>query len=128
MVKANTFRFPAPEGLELPESEWTHGLHGGAVETAMMLHLAPDHVRRDAIRAFPSLGETLAESLTHLRPEGPASFAWTADDLNPEGAVGDATLADADMGARLVRHYGAYLAEILRDAHRFPLDRLAEQE
>ena len=126
VVKASTFRFPPPDDVALPDKEWTHGLHGGAVETAMMLHLRPELVRKDAIRAFPSLGEEMEATLTHLRPEGPASFAWTADDLNAEGVVGDATLADEQMGERLVRHYAAYLADVLRDAHRFPLERLSE--
>ncbi|NNF12975.1 MAG: creatininase family protein [Gemmatimonadetes bacterium] len=126
VVKAHTFRFPPPDGVDLPGKEWTHGLHGGAVETAIMLHLRPDLVRQDAIRSFPSLGEEMEATLKHLRPEGPASFAWTADDLNPGGVVGDATLARAEMGKRFVTHYAAYLADILRDTHRFPLDRLAE--
>lgn len=126
VVKASTFRFPRPDDVVLPDREWTHGLHGGAVETAMMLHLRPELVRTDAIRAFPSLGEEMEATLTHLRPEGPASFAWTADDLNAEGVVGDATLADAPMGERLVSHYAAYLADVLRDAHRFPLERLSD--
>lgn len=127
VVKAHTFRFPPPDGVDLPEREWTHGLHGGAVETAMMLHLRPDLVRQDAIRSFPSLGEEMEATLKHLRPEGPASFAWTADDLNSEGVVGDASLADPRIGEQLVTHYAAYLADVLRDAHRFPLDRLADQ-
>ena len=41
VVKANYFLFPHPDGGGLPDSEWRHGLHGGAVETAMMLHLQP---------------------------------------------------------------------------------------
>lgn len=124
VVKAHYFRFPRPADVELPEREWTHGLHGGAVETAMMLHLRPDLVRREAISSFPSLGEELASSLTRVAPEGEAAFAWTAQDLSPEGVVGDATLADAAMGGRLVRHYASCLADVIGDARRFPLDRL----
>lgn len=124
VVKAHYFRFPRPPRPTLPESEWSHGLHGGAVETAMMMHLRPDLVRERAIGDFASLGRELEERLTHLRPEGSASFSWTAQDLNPDGAVGDATLADAAMGARFVEHYGARLADVVRDTRRFPLDRL----
>jgi creatinine amidohydrolase len=57
-------------------------------------------------------------------PEGAASFAWLAGDLNPSGVVGDARRADARMGARLVEHYGSVLAQVIRDARAFPLDRL----
>jgi creatinine amidohydrolase len=123
VVKAHWFRFPRPD-VGLPEGEWQHGLHGGAVETAMMLHLHPERVRLDEVRAFPSLGEELAGSMEVLGPEGAAGFAWRARDLNPEGVVGDATLADAALGARLVDHYAAVLVAVLRDASRFPVDRL----
>lgn len=125
VVKANWFRFPRPVVGGVPESEWEHGLHGGAIETAMMLHLRPDLVRGSKARRFPSLGEELADELEWVRPEGVAPFAWSAGDLGPEGAVGDAGLADADLGARLVDHYAGILAGVIRDARTFPLGRLA---
>jgi creatinine amidohydrolase len=125
VVKASYFRFARPTDVELPETEWRHGLHGGAVETAMMLHLRPDLVRADAIADFPSLGARLEQTLRHLGPEGEASFSWLADDLNPQGVVGDATLATAATGERLVEHYGRILAEVIMDAREFPLERLS---
>jgi creatinine amidohydrolase len=125
VVKASWFRFARPTGVELPESEWRHGLHGGALETAMMLHLRPDLVRAEAVARFPSLGEELDRTLRRLAPEGEASFAWLADDLNPQGVVGDARLATAAMGQRLVAHYARVLAEVILDARAFPLDRLS---
>lgn len=124
VVKASWFRFPRPQGVGLPEDEWRHGLHGGAVETAMMLHLRPDLVKRDAIADFPSLGSELERRLRVLGPEGAASFAWMAGDLNPHGVVGDATLATEEMGARLVEHYAGVLADVILDAAEFPLERL----
>lgn len=129
VVKASWFRFPRPDSVELPEAEWEHGLHGGAVETAMMMHLRPELVRASLARRFPSLGQELAELLEHIRPEGPVPFAWLARDLNPDGVVGDAAVqGGADVGRRLVEHYGRYLAEVLGDARDFPLGRLAGAE
>ncbi|MCH1571310.1 MAG: creatininase family protein [Longimicrobiales bacterium] len=128
VVKSNYFRFPRPAAASLPESEWLHGLHGGAVETAMMLHLRHDLVRTDAIQPFESLGEELEKTLTWIRPEGVAPFAWMAQDLNPHGVTGDATLATAELGARLVEHYAAILADVIRDAHAFPVERLETAE
>ena len=125
VVKASWFRFARPTGVELPEAEWRHGLHGGAVETAMMLHLRPDLVRTDAVADFPSLGLELERTLRHVEPEGEAPFAWLADDLNPQGVVGDARLATAALGERLVSHYARVLAEVILDARDFPLDRLS---
>lgn len=123
VVKASWFRFPRPDGLRLPESEWTHGLHGGAVETSMMLHLHPDRVRSREVRDFPSFGEELAADSEHLGAEGVASFAWMATDLNPAGVTGRASLATPEAGRTLVEHYGAVLAGVVRDTVRFPLDR-----
>lgn len=124
VVHASWFRFPPPEDVGLPEGEWRHGLHGGAVETAMMMHLQPDLVRTSKVARARSLGEELEETLRRVAPDGSASFSWLAGDLNPDGVVGDATLADADLGARLVSHYGAVLADVIEDARAFPLDRL----
>ena len=124
VVKASWFRFSRPTDVTLPEREWKHGLHGGALETAMMLHLRPDLVRREAIDDFPSLGARLERSLRRLGPEGEASFAWLAGDLNPEGVVGDARLATAAIGERLVRHYARVLADVILDARDFPIDEL----
>lgn len=125
VVKAHWFRFPRPDGVELPEGEWRHGLHGGAVETAMMLHLRPELVQRDRIAEAPSLGVELASSLRWLEPEGVASFSWMAHDLHPSGITGDPRLATAADGERLVTHFGEVLAGVIQDARDFPLDRLA---
>ena len=125
VVKATYFSFPRPADVDLPEAEWRHGLHGGAVETAMMLHLHPDRVRTGKIRRFASFGEDLEAAGSRILPEGPAAFAWLAGDLNRSGAVGDAGLATAELGRLLVEHYGDALAAIIRDARDFPIDRLA---
>ena len=125
VIKTSWFDGPRPDGAALPDEEWRYGLHGGAVETAMMRHLRPDLVRLEAVRRFPSLDEELSGTLERVSAEEGASFAWLAGDLNRQGVTGDATLGTDEFGARLVAHYGRLLAEVIRDAHRFPLDRLA---
>ena len=90
----------------------------------MMMHLRPELVHDDSIPQGRALGEELESTLLRLRPEGVASFAWLAGDLNADGVVGDARRADPAMGARLVSCYGAVLAEVIGDALAFPLDRL----
>ena len=128
VVKAHYFRFPKPSDVGLPDTEWMHGLHGGAIETAMMMHLKPDLVRTDELQCFSSLGEELERTLTWIRPEGVAPFAWTSYDLNPQGVSGDATLATAELGSRLVEHYAGVLAEVVRDAHAFPIGHLERRQ
>lgn len=124
VVKTSYFDGPRPADTGLPDAEWRYGLHGGAVETAMMRHLRPDLVRLDAVRRFPSLDEDLSGTLRRVSAEGGASFAWLAGDLNRQGVAGDATLGTAELGADLVAHYGQVLADVIRDAREFPLDRL----
>ena len=125
VIKSHYFLYPRPANVDLPDAEWRHGLHGGAVETAMMLHLRPDLVRTSNIQDSPPLGGLLEGTLRHVRTdEAGASVAWLAEDLHPSGAAGDATLASTSMGATLVESYGQVLAEIIRDTKEFPIDRL----
>src|SRR5215831_6713423 len=56
VVGASTYRLGRPAGL-FPDAELRHGIHGGAVETSIMLHVRPDLVRREAFKNFRSLGE-----------------------------------------------------------------------
>jgi creatinine amidohydrolase len=124
VAKASYADFPKPDWLDVPDSEWRHGWHGGAIETAMMLHLKPELVRLSERPVARSLGEELEGRMHRLTPEGIVSFSWLAGDLNRSGVVGNAQLADAETGSRLVRHYGAVLAEVIRDARMFPVERL----
>lgn len=124
VVKASYYQFTRPKDVDLPESEWRYGLHGGAIETAMMLHLCPENVRKDRVTRFWSFAEELDQENFRITPTGAAAFAWLAGDLNPSGAVGDATLATVEIGQRLVTHYAGMLADVIRDASRFPIDRL----
>ena len=123
VVKSHYFLFPRPEGVELPESEWRHGLHGGAIETSLMLHLRSDLVRQTLVPNALSLSHTLDGTLHHLRPDAAGtSFAWMAEDLNATGVAGDATLATAALGQRLLDAYGQRLAEVIQDTRNFPME------
>ena len=126
VVRAHSFRFPPPPDA-LPAEELRHGLHGGALETALMLHLAPHKVRREAIDRFESIGVRMAAEGRVLGPEGEAGFAWMAQDLHPSGACGDPRLADAALGERLVEHFATRLARIIEDARDFDLEGLVER-
>lgn len=122
-VKAHYFRFAVPGGL-LDADELAHGLHGGALETAMIMHLAPGAVRRAALTDFDSLGARRARAGRRLGPEGDAGFAWRAEDLNPAGVAGNAAAADAATGARLVVVFGDRLREIFVETAAFDLNDL----
>ena len=129
VIKSNYFLWPRPSGVTFPDAEWRHGLHGGAVETAMMLHLKPDLVRTQQLLDAPSLGRFLEQTLGHVDTtnEG-ASLAWLAEDLHSSGVAGNSTLATASIGKHLVDGYGRVLSEIIQDTKDFPLDRLMNDD
>lgn len=124
VVKCSYFRLGLPDDLGLPDGELRHGYHGGALETAMMLHLAPERVRMEHRADRVSAGVRLEQEMRLVGPEGPAAYAWMTQDLHREGVVGNALLADAALGARLVGHYGAAIATVLRETAAFSLDLL----
>ncbi|MBL3041921.1 creatininase family protein, partial [Klebsiella pneumoniae] len=75
-----------------PADEIRHGIHAGGIETALMLALRPDLVRRDAIDSFVSRTVAMERDFTLLRAGRPAAFAWKTQDLHASGALGDARL------------------------------------
>ena len=125
-VTTSWSRFGIPAGL-FPDDEVRHGIHGGAIETSIMLAAFPAQVRVDRIANFVSAGRTMAQEFRWLSAGRPAPFAWAAQDLNPQGAVGDATLATAEKGEALIKFGAEAFSELLGDIHRFDLARLANK-
>jgi creatinine amidohydrolase len=117
-------RFGAPDGL-FSGLELSHGIHGGAVETSIMLARYPQAVRRDKIADFRPSSVAMQKDHRWLSPHRPAPFAWQAQDLHLSGAVGDATQASADKGQRLLDHGAAAFCELLADIEKFDLAMLS---
>ena len=107
-----------PDGL-FPAEELRHGIHGGAVETSIMLACYREHVRKDAIADFPSRSIGIEKQYRWLSAQRPAPFAWQAQDLHPSGAVGNATLASAEKGEELLEHGARAFIELLEDVDEF---------
>ncbi len=126
-VRATYFRFGTPDGIFGAE-ELAHGIHGGAVETSMMLELRPELVRKEAAANFRPLSLDMEDDYEILRPEGPAGFAWASQDLHPSGAAGDASQADPEKGRQLLDHAAGRLVAVLRDLRRAPLSLLRERD
>jgi creatinine amidohydrolase len=116
-------RFGLPAALYSPVDE-KYGIHAGDIETSLMLHFRPDLVRRDRVKNFVSCAMAMEQDFTHLRPIGPHGFAWLAQDLNADGAVGDAASATADKGKATAEHQADGFIALLRDMTSFPLSRL----
>jgi creatinine amidohydrolase len=119
-------RFGAPDGL-FTADELRHGIHGGALETSIMLARYPQHVRTDKIANFASAGIAMDKDYRWLSTGRPAPFAWQAEDLHSSGAIGDATQASADKGKKLLAHGARAFCELLADVHHFDMDAFANQ-
>jgi len=119
-VRAHSFALGLPPGL-FDADELAHGIHGGAVETSLMLHLRPDLVRQQALADFPSLGRSLAARGGVLGVEKPVGIGWMMQDLNPCGACGNAADASAAKGEAVLAHMAARLVALLGEVAEHPL-------
>ena len=123
VVTASTYSLGRLAGL-FPDSELKHGIHGGSVETSIMMHLHPDLVRRDELANFRPSSLDMEGEYEILTPEGRIGFGWETQDLSLPGACGDATDADADRGKQLVEHAATRFVKLLDEIHRYPLSAL----
>jgi creatinine amidohydrolase len=89
-----------------------------------MLDFRKDLVRMDKTKNFVSSAVAMEKEFRHLTPAGTHSFGWIAQDLNPDGAVGNAAIATAEKGARTAEHQAEGFIALLRDMTAFNLSRL----
>ncbi len=102
--------------------ELRHGIHGGAVETSLMLHLHPALVRMDRARNFVSRASAIEAENAVLRVEGSTGIGWQTQDLNEAGACGDATLARASLGKELLERAAQALVALAGEVSRYSMD------
>ena len=117
-------RLSAAEGLFAAE-ELRHGIHGGAVETSIMLARYKQHVRADKIANFRPTSIAMEKDYRWLSAHRPAPFAWQAQDLHSSGAAGDATMASAEKGEMLLDHSAHAFCELLADVDKFDPEALS---
>lgn len=125
VVTTSWSRLSAAEQV-FPAGEVRHGIHGGAVETSIMLARYPDQVRGEAIADFPSNSIAMEQEYRWLSTQRPAPFAWQTQDLHPSGAVGNATLAAAGKGEQLLDQGARAFCELLAEVDKFDVKRLAQ--
>jgi creatinine amidohydrolase len=120
VVRANYFAFGLPPDLFDP-AELAHDLHGGALETSLLLHLRPELVRKEQCREFGGLAGQLAARHSMLGVERPVGIGWLSEDLNPAGASGQAGVADAERGAAYLTFLAERLAALVGEVASTPL-------
>ena len=121
-VGASASRLGLPPEVSLCREEQEYGIHGGLVETSLMLHLRPDLVRMQHATDFRSAWLAHEGAMSMLTPEGGIGFGWETQDLNPAGALGNAGAATAGIGKLILDHQAGRLAQLLREVGDFDLD------
>lgn len=119
VVGTNWLRFGQPAGL-FSDDELAYGIHAGAIETSLMLAMRPDCVDLTVLQDYHSKQADHAADYAYLRAYGKQFYGWLMDDLNPDGAVGDARAASAEKGAASQAHAVAGVLALLDDMARFP--------
>jgi creatinine amidohydrolase len=107
--------------------EVEHGIHGGAIETSIMLARHGEQVKREAIADFRPSTIAMKKNFRWLSAQRPAPFAWQTQDLHPSGAVGDATQATPEKGERLLDQGAKAFCELLAEVDRFDLQLLSNR-
>ncbi|MEM1400707.1 MAG: creatininase family protein [Pseudomonadota bacterium] len=120
VVKTSWQRFGRPAGMYTADEE-RDGIHGGDIETSLMLHFRPDLVEMSQAQNFVSIAADMAKEYTHIRPTGVHSFSWIASDVNPHGVAGDASRSTAEKGAATAQHQAEGFIALLRDVLKVPL-------
>ena len=124
-VATSWTRFIKQSGI-VTQSEEVFGIHGGDIETSVMLALHPERVEMSKARDFPNLQEMLTLDFKHLRAYGPHAFGWKAADLNALGVTGNAGMASVEKGEALLDLAVNGLKELILETQRFDLSLLRD--
>ena len=124
VVTTSWSRLSAAEEL-FPAEEVRHGIHGGAIETSIMLAQYPRAVRKAALADFRPASIAIEKDYRWLSTQRPAPLAWQAQDLHGSGAAGDATRATAEKGERLLERGARAFCELLAEVDDFDVNRLS---
>lgn len=111
-------------GETVTDDEKTFGIHGGDIETSVVLALEPETVDMNKAENFKSFQEELATHNKHLRAYGPHAFGWKAQDLNEQGVTGDASISTAEKGEALINTAVEGLVELVHEIHTFDMKNL----
>lgn len=118
-VAAGWVTMGMPDDLLTP-AQARDDIHGGFIETSVMLHFHPELVDMTKAQNFAPASGDVAEKNQVLRMLGPVSVGWIAQDLHAEGAAGDASRATAAIGARITDHVAKRYVTLLQEVAQHP--------
>lgn len=108
----------------ITEQEQKYGIHGGDVETSMVLHYKNNWVHPEKC---PTEFISLPENTKHLYLKGTSYFAWVINDISTSGVAGDAKKATLEKGIEINRFVSESLAEALKEMCRFDIDEISNK-
>ena len=106
--------------------EHRFGVHAGEIETSILLALRPDVVRMGEAADFQSSSQQRAANYPILGNGSSAKLGWAMQDVNPQGAAGNAAAATAAKGQAVLEAAGRQLALLLQELSALPLSTLAD--
>jgi creatinine amidohydrolase len=112
-------------GNQFSAEEHRFGVHGGEIETSMLLALHPERVRMARARDFDSASRERAANYPILGNGSSAKLGWQMQDYNAEGAAGNAAAATAAKGQAVLDAAGLQLAMLLQELSTLPLSTVA---
>ncbi len=108
---------PPDQGGESAQSELGMGVHGGHLETSLMMFLEPELVSDELPAA--SVPVALSDN-RFVRFGGPVTFGWLSDDFTELGHIGDPAGSTSEIGAAIFESSVNYLTMALAEVARFP--------
>jgi creatinine amidohydrolase/Fe(II)-dependent formamide hydrolase-like protein len=102
------------DSSRLSPQEQRFGIHAGTLETALMLHLTPELVRKPLPKAYYPQFTSQNFNLTVLPQVG-----WLTRDWSPEGHFGDPAPATAEAGAAWLEEMTSRLAALIAEVSTF---------
>ncbi|MDZ4101026.1 MAG: creatininase family protein [Hydrogenophaga sp.] len=133
VYSVNWFHLPLldAEGHDLnamfSAEEHRFGIHGGEIETSLMLALSADKVRMEHAANFASKSQDRAGRFNILGNGKSAKLGWQMQDYNACGAVGNAAAATAEKGRAVLEAAGRSLARLLSEIDQLPQDTLTDR-
>ena len=129
VFSSNWFTLPLGDDINALFSPQEHrfGIHGGDMETSMMLALKPERVEMRQARDFKSSSEERAAKYPILGNGISAKMGWQTQDYNPMGACGNAAIATAEKGRAVIEAAGQKLAQLLAEISSLPMSTLVAE-
>lgn len=103
------------------ELEW--GIHGGDVETSMVMAVKPEWVRQEFLtKEFPPL-----KNFKYVSLKKKVRVAWKINDISMSGIAGDSTKASPEKGEVVFTRSAEEMAKAMEEICAFEVDQLEKK-